>query len=214
MGLFILILLAFSNNGCSMNSCQATGARMLEYHFDKSLRSMEEFTKRLYARNPKYELDRSIRQKKIAAIFDEDKIWGELGGLPSQELLTAAFAKEPPVPDRVYLLGLGMAKSIREAYGLGDGKVMFVGLQIELARLERLHHNLSQVKWRLKSYRDADGELLFLTNGVCEDGYINMGYEVIMTEVLTRIEDDIYLRDGLPGKYLFDMSTMFLSVLI
>ena len=36
----------------------------------------------------------------------------------------------------------------------------------------------------------------------------------IMTEVLTRIQDDIYLRGGLPEKYIFDVSTLFLSILI
>ena len=41
-----------------------------------------------------------------------------------------------------------------------------------------------------------------------------MGFEVIMTEVMTMLKDDIYLRGGLPGKYIFDMSTLFVPLLI
>ena len=89
-----------------------------------------------------------------------------------------------------------------------------IGLQILLERLERLHYNISQVNWRLKTYKDEKGHLIFLTNAADEKGYINMGYEVIMTEILTRIKDDIYLRGGLPGKYVFNMSALFLSILL
>ena len=128
--------------------------------------------------------------------------------------MTAAFAEDTEEEDRVYLLGLGLAKSIRESYALDSDGFMLVGLQISLERLKRLHHNITQVNWRLKTHKGKNGELLFITNEVGEDGYINMGYEVIMTEILTRISDDIYLRGGLPGKYIFNMSTIFLSLLI
>jgi hypothetical protein len=41
-----------------------------------------------------------------------------------------------------------------------------------------------------------------------------MGYEVIMTRILTRIEDDIIMRGGLPGQYMFKMSTVFVGILL
>ena len=79
--------------------------------------------------------------------------------------------------------------------------------------MQALHLNVSQVNWRLKTYRDEGGGLLFLTNGAGEDGSLNMGYEVLMTQVLTRITDDIYLRGGLAGKYVFSMSsTIFVGI--
>jgi hypothetical protein len=114
----------------------------------------------------------------------------------------------------VYLLGLGLVKSIREAYGLDERTMLLSAMQIDLGRLERLYHNLSQVNWRLKTYKDKDGRLLFLTNAAGDDGYVNMGYEVLMTEILTRIQDDIYLRGGLSEKYFFNMSTMFMSIIL
>ena len=109
---------------------------------------------------------------------------------------------------------LDLIRSIEEAYELDENKVFLTGLQIPLERLERLHFNLSQVNWRLKTYRDEHGKLLFLSNEVGENGYINMGYEVLMTEVLTMVKDDIHLRGGLPQTYLFEMTSLFASLII
>ena len=191
-----------------------TDVRLIRYHVDENLRSLEEFTLRLYARNPKFEPDLLVRQRKMNRIFRGgfvvDADWGQKS---SRELLTAAFVPETSV-DRVYLLGLGMAKSIREAYQVTGSGLFVTGLQVEEEQLQRLHSNFSQVNWRLKTYRDEKGNLLFLTNGMGENGYLNMGYEVIMTRILTRIEDDIYLHGGLPEKHLFDMSALFLTILI
>ena len=205
----ILLLLAA---GCS--SIQPTGARIISYHAGQCLISVETFTQRLYAKNPKHEPDPARRREKLNGIFAGDKPTGEFSDQTSHELLTAAFAADTTYPDRVYLMGLGLVKSIREAYGLDEQPMLVTGMQIPLERLERLHHNISQVNWRLKTYRDKTGELVFQTNAVGENGYINMGYEVLMTEILTRIKDDIHLRGGLTGKYVFSMSTLFLSILL
>jgi len=190
-----------------------TDATIIEYHVRSYYTDLREFTTRLYARNPKYEKDQQKRQQKIDAIFQP-------GFFPkhfkkqktSAELLSTAFSPASEGQDRVYLLGLGLAKSINEAYGLDEMDLFWTGLQVPLERLQRLHFNLSQVNWRLKTYKDQAGNLLFLTNGMGENGYINMGYEVLMTRILTRIEDDIYMRGGLPNKYMFRMSTIFLTI--
>ena len=210
----LVILLLLSLGGCASNVIGPIDVRMLDYHADICLNSVEELTARLYPKNPKYEPDKAARQEKIDRIFHGEQPIGEFAGISSHELLTASFSLETEYQDRVYLLGLGLAKSIREAYGVDERTFFFSGLQIPLERLERLHHNISQVNWRMKTYRDEAGDLLFLTNEAGEDGYINMGYEVIMTEIMTRVSDDIYLRGGLPGKYLFNMSTMFMSILL
>ena len=191
-----------------------TNVRLIRHHVDENLRSLEEFVLRLYARNPKFETDLSLRQGKIDQIFHGSSGFGaDFRHKSSNEILTAAFAPETQ-GDRVYLLGLGMAMSVREAYHVAETGLFLTGLQIEEEQLQRLYSNFSQVNWRLKTYRDKKGDLLFLTNGMGENGYLNMGYEVIMTRILTRIEDDIYLHGGLPEKHLFDMSTLFLSILI
>ena len=87
-------------------------------------------------------------------------------------------------------------------------------MEISLSKLERLYHNISHVNWRLKVYRDEQDVLLFQTNEGGQGDYINMGYEVIMTEIMTRIKDDIAMRGGMPQKMIFDMSTLFLTILL
>lgn len=190
-----------------------TDISIIRHHVRQHRLSLLDFTTRLYAKNPRYEKDPLQRQRKLKAIFHNglpaEYVYAHR---PSHEILTAAFQKEAQETDRVYLLGLGLWKSVRDAYGVREEESLFSALQVSLERLQRLHHNISQVNWRLKTYRDKKGELLFRTNEVGEDGYINMGYEVIMTRILTRIEDDIAMRGGLPEKYAFRMSTIFVGI--
>ncbi len=219
-----LVLMVFVLVGCGFSGNRTTGVKefftpidvsIMRHHVQQYRGSLRELTTRLYAKNPKYEKDQSQQQRKIDSIFGSLPIWEQVYAFkPSQEILTAAFKAEVSEQDRIYLLSLGLWKSIREAYNVGDGDVFLSGLQISLVRLQRLHHNISQVNWRLKTYKDKKGKLLFVTNEVGENGYLNMGYEVIMTQILTRIEDDIIMRGGLPGKYMFNISTMFLGILI
>lgn len=218
----IICLVALSLAGCGLvsggnvpDAFTSTDVAIIRHHVEEHYKVLKEFTSRLYAKNPKFEPDPYERQRKLRFIFHNDlPVEFHYAYRPSHEVLTAAFAANPDYPDRVYLLGLGLMKSVREAYEGHEKHTFLTGLQIPLERLLRLHHNLSQVNWRLKTYKDARGELLFRTNEPGADGYLNMGYEVLMTEVLTRVKDDIYLRGGLPGKHIFNMSTLFLSILL
>ncbi|MBW2617070.1 MAG: hypothetical protein JRD02_12975, partial [Deltaproteobacteria bacterium] len=186
--------------------------QMINYHVREIDKSLEEFTRRLYLKNPKYEKDPEARHKKIQAIFHGGEMpVTEFNDKPSHEVLAAAFESDSTCSDRIFLLGLGLKKSVREAYSIEED-VFITSLQIRHGRLENLYVNINQVNWRLKVYRDEDGRLLFLTNEAGEGGYINMGYEVIMTEVLTRIKDDIYLRGGTPPKFAFSMASLFLVI--
>ncbi len=210
---FFLLTLSFVS-GCVGEAVIPTGAGIFHYHIQEDRRDLEKMIRRLYAKNPKYQPSRVMRHKRIAQIFHGRPLLDKYAGMPSNEVLSAAFAPDTSEPDRVFLLGLGMMKSIREAYGVDHKQIMITALQVPLERLQRLYRNLNQVNWRLKTYKDKQGRLLFLTNEKGADGYLNMGYEVIMTAILTRVQDDIYLRGGLPGKYIFDMSTMFVSIIL
>jgi len=192
-----------------------TDVSIIRHHMQQYRASLRDFTARLYAKNPKYEKDPAQQRRKIDSIFGPLPTVEQVYAFkPSHEILTAAFQGDVAEPDRIYLLSLGLWKSIREAYNVRDGDFFLTGLQVSLERLQRLHHNVSQVNWRLKTYKDKNGKLLFITNEAGEDGYINMGYEVIMTRILTRIEDDIAMRGGLPEQYMFRMSTMFVGIII
>ena len=154
------------------------------------------------------------RLKKIRGIFHGEELpYTDYNNQPSYKILEAAFQANPTYEDRVFLLSLGLVRSIRETYSIEEG-LFVASLRIPLEKLERLYHNVSHVNWRLKVYRDEGGDLLFLTNEAGEDGYINMGYQIIMTEILTRIKDDIFLRDGASPKLVFTMSTLFLPIIL
>lgn len=217
--LFLLPLTACSNkilgtNGSLSEAVIPTDAKLLTYHLGEYYKDLEEFTRRLYIKNPKYEPDLEARKQKIREIFHGSPLLpSPYRTMPSHKILTEAFARETQCPDRVFLLSLGLMKSIRETYQAKD-EVLLSSLQVSLESLRRLYGNISQVNWRLKVYRDEDGRLLFCTNEAGENGYINMGYEVIMTRILTRITDDIYLRGGSPPKFIFNMSTMFLAIVL
>ncbi len=221
-GLFIVacLLCIISLSACKTNNSIATAiapldAVIIQHHYLKNIQDLEKFTKRLYARNPKYEKNIEIRNKKLNSIFKQSREWhSKWQRKPSHTILTAAFALET-TEDRIYLLGLGLTKGLNETYGCKDkDDLLLCGLQIPLDRLQRYHFNLNQTNWRIKTYHDEKGELLFLSNGLGKNGYLNMGYEVLVTRISTRLDDDIFLRGGLPAKYLFKISTVFLSILL
>ena len=215
---FIIIMFSLLLAGCQggkerlKQAVVPVDVQIITYHVREIDKSLKEFTRRLYLKNPKYEKDPEVRHKKIQAIFDGGEMPDTgFNDKPSHNILAAAFEPGPTYPDRIFLLGLGLKKSIREAYSIEED-VFITSLQIPHGRLENLYVNISQVNWRLKVYRDEDGNLMFLTNEAGENGYINMGYEVIITEVLTRIKDDIYLRGGTPPKFAFNMASFFMAI--
>jgi hypothetical protein len=215
----ILIVVSLLLAGCQGGKEQLKQAitpvdvQIINYHVREIDKSLEEFIRRLYLKNPKYEKDPEARHKKIQAIFHGGEMPDTgFNDRLSHEILAAAFEPKPTYPDRVFLLGLGLKKSVQEAYSIEED-LFVTPLQIGNGRLENLYVNIGQVNWRLKVYRDEDGNLLFLTNEAGENGYINMGYEVIMTEVLTRIKDDIFLRGGSPPKFAFTMASFFMAIL-
>lgn len=216
----IIALIPLSITGCNRIGGQLeqaiipTDVQIMRYHVKGYYESLEEFTRRLYLKNPKYEKDLKTRKKKIRAIFyGEELPHTDYNNQPSHKVLEAAFGKKPTYEDRVFLLSLGLVKSIRETYTIKEG-LFVTTLKIPPEKLEILYHNISHVNWRLKVYRDDRGDLLFLTNEAAENGYINMGYEVIMTQILARIKDDIFLRHGAPPKLVFTMSTLFLPIIL
>ncbi|NIA19883.1 MAG: hypothetical protein GWP07_05580 [Xanthomonadaceae bacterium] len=219
LGSLLLLPVGCSKNFMGTNTSLGeavipTDAKLLTYHLAEHYKALEVFTRRLYAKNPKYEPDVKVREEKIQGIFHGSRLpFPSYRKMPSHEILTEAFAKEPQCSDRVFLLSLGLVKSVRETYQAKD-EVLLSSLQVPLENLQKLYRNISQVNWRLKVYRDEDGCLLFCTNEAGDDGYINMGYEVIMTRILTRVTDDIYLRGGSPPKFIFNMSTMFLAIIL
>ena len=220
--IFLLLLVPIALSGCSSKGgmggvLTSSDVLIVQHHLRQHYHCLEEFCRRLYLKNPKYEPDLEKRAQKLDLIFKKRKNLGTpYDNQASHEVLTAAFSTEPKDDDRIALLALGLRKSIDEGYGQSgpDDDTMITSLQISLDRLKKLYSNISQVNWRLKVYRNADQKLYFLTNEIAPEGHLNMGYEVLMTKILTRIEDDIYMRGGNPPNVIFRMSTMFFSLFL
>jgi len=214
---FVALLISCTFQGFKdnvRNTFTPSDTKIIKYHVQQDLRDIEDLMNRLYLKNPCYESSESMRRQKIDAIFRQGAVpeCNEYFSMPSNEILTMTFSPECACSDRVFLLGLGLAKSIREAYDI-ENQFFITGAQIPTERLARLYHNLNQVNWRLKTYYDKNGELMFRTNEAGDNGYINMEYEKIFTRMLTRTADDIYLRDGLMNNFIFRSTTVFLSIL-
>ncbi|MBN2809526.1 MAG: hypothetical protein JXR80_08555 [Deltaproteobacteria bacterium] len=220
--LFSLLTILFALGACGSRGgmqglLTSSDVLIIQHHLRQHYRCLEEFCRRLYLKNPKYESDVKKRRDKLAGIFKNRTLPDcDYDKLASHEVLTAVFSEGPDYYDRVALLGLGLRKSIDEGYGQAGPEEgsMVTSLQVSLELLKRLYSNISQVKWRLKVSRDDQQKLYFQTNALAPEGHLNMGYEVLLTKVLTRIEDDIYMRGGNPPNLIFNMSTMFLTLLL
>ena len=220
--IFLLLLVLTTLSGCGSKGgmggvLTSSDVLIVQHHLRQHYHCLEEFCRRLYLKNPRYEPDLKKRAQKLDLIFKKRKSLGTpYDNQASHDILTAAFSTDPKADDRIALLALGLRKSIDEGYGQDgpDEDTMITSLQISLDRLKRLYSNISQVNWRLKVYCDADQKLYFLTNEIAPEGHLNMGYEVLMTKILTRIEDDIYMRGGNPPNVIFRMSTMFFSLFL
>lgn len=233
----LLIFLSLLLAGCSSTSQQLVPALtspdvlIIRHHIEQNHIDIEEFCRRLYLKNPIYETNIAQRKYKLAAVFhppqpDSSAVnlstevqntataIASYAKLPSHKLLEAAFSPDPIDEDRILLLALGMSKSVVEGYDGYDKRTLLSGIQLSTKKLENLYANLQQLSWRLKTYRNSDGNLIFLTNAVDDSGYINMGYEVILTSLLTRTADDIFMRSGQTPNFIFTMSTMFLPLLL
>ncbi|MFA6499419.1 MAG: hypothetical protein WCV64_08830 [Desulfurivibrionaceae bacterium] len=137
-----------------------TEVGIVRHHLQQYRDFLRNFTVRLYAKNPKYEKDQAQQRRKIDSIFGPLATGEQVSAYkPSHEILTAAFQGEVSESGRAYLLSLGLWKSIREAYNIRDGDLFLSGLQVSLERLQRFHHNISQVNWRLKTCKDKGGKL-------------------------------------------------------
>jgi len=212
-----ILLCSCGDRGGMRGMLTSSDVLVIKHHVRQHYICLEEFCRRLYLKNPKYEPDYYRQAEKLITIFLEKKDLGSpFDYQASHEILTAVFAEDTLYKDRIALLALGLRKSIDEGYDQHGPYTnnMITSLQIPLERLKRLYCNLSQVNWRLKVCHDLSGELYFLSNEKAGDGHLNMGYEVLMTKVLTRIEDDIYMRGGNPPNVIFKMSTMFFSLFL
>ena len=115
----IRILICLSLLGCNVSgkhlkqAIVPTDVQIMRYHVKEYYKSLEEFTRRLYLKNPKYEKDLEMREKKIRGIFHGGELpYTNCNNQSSHKILEAAFGTNPTYEDRVFLLSFGLVKNI------------------------------------------------------------------------------------------------------
>ena len=107
----ILTLSGCGSKGGMGGVLTSSDVLIVQHHMRQHYKCLEEFCRRLYLKNPKYERDIKERGRKLRNIFKGRALpETTYDKLPSHEILTAAFSAAPSYHDRVALLGLGLRK--------------------------------------------------------------------------------------------------------
>jgi len=134
-------------------------------HLREMNRSMESLLVKLYKRNPR-ELQKSaaisIEQRRRQLFATPGRLlFSELDNRQGTEALELAFAPEF-AGDRVFAVMAGLRGMVRSSYNWKEEQFLLDSLDPQ--QLFDSARNLEILAWRLSNRRDAQGNLLLLTN--------------------------------------------------
>lgn len=149
-------------------------------------RLSRELTIKLYQRNP-----RELRtgppgmtlERRLSQLFDPPRRLAhpELEYRYGIDAVPLAF--DPDYEgDRVFALMAGITGMLSASYNYKDEFFLLDGLDQQ--KLYDSARNLEIIVWRLSNRRDADGELLLLSNGVSEEGILNLSFERLFGKLI------------------------------
>jgi hypothetical protein len=149
-----------------------------EINLQESLASARLLMEKLYRRNPR-EWRRGGYPSGEAAVdraFDPKFAWTfpELDHARGTDALQLAFRPEYS-GDRVFAFGVGLGSMLMQAYG--NRTEFFVLDELDPQKLYNAARNVEVAAWKLATARDAQGELLLLSNDIGSDGVQNLSYE-------------------------------------
>jgi hypothetical protein len=148
-----------------------------ELHLQESLASVRLLMEKLYRRNPR-ELKRSGFLTVEAAVergFDPKYRFRmpELKGAHGTAAIQLALRPEY-TGDRVFAFSVGLAGMIMLAYG--DKTEIYLTDALDAQRLYNAARNVEIAAWKLANARDAQGQLLLLSNEAAADAQ-NLSFE-------------------------------------
>ncbi len=158
---------------------------------------MKKLTEKLYRRNPaefrKGGLDNA--EAAVARIFDPVNHWhlSSRRNLDWQASINSAFA-EDYAGDRIEALMNGLLTMVMATYK--HKTEIYVLDTLDPQSLYNGARNIEIAVWRLSNAKNANGELLFLTNGVGPDGIANLSFErefgklIATQDLIARIIED------------------------
>ena len=169
--LFTLLLVLPVLNGCTgderlfKNLAKSDIDFVADAHLREMNRLMQSLLVKLYKRNPR-ELEKSVltsleqRQRQIFATPGR-LAFAELDNRQGTEALELAF-REDFTGDRVFAIMVGMVTMVRSSYNWQEEQFLFDSLDPQA--LFDSARNLEILAWRLSNRRDAQGNLLLLSN--------------------------------------------------
>jgi hypothetical protein len=164
-----------------------------ETHLEESLAIVQNLGEKLYRRNPREWRKGPTKSAEaaIARAFDRSQEWrfSELGYVRGTEAIHLAFRPDFG-GDRVFALTVGLASMLYEAYG---GKEEFYIIDtVEPKPVYNAARNIEIAVWKLSNARDANGQLMLLSNEPSGDPP-NLSFErefgklIVLQDVLARI---------------------------
>lgn len=144
----------------------------------EAIASLKLLAEKLYRRNPAELLKNTVdtRETAIAAIFDPIRHWhlSPRRHLDWQASLNNAFSNDY-TGDRIDALMRGLLTMIMAAYDHKTGFYMLDSLDPQ--KLYNSARNIEIAVWRLSNARNAEGDLLLLSNGNDPNGVPNLSFE-------------------------------------
>lgn len=173
-----------SDRGFHIQSLMKTDVDLIaEYHQHRTLGLLRELMEKLYRRNPReWRKGGSTSMDDAVARVFESKDWRlpELRGAHGIEAMRLAFDEDYD-SDRVLALIAGLCGMVIESY---NGKTEFFMFDdLDAQRLYNAARNVEIAAWKLRTARDADGDLLLLSTSLDRDDP-NLSFERLIGKII------------------------------
>ena len=157
---------------------------MMEVNIIEIRSILRELTAKLYLRNPR-ELKRSSfpsAEENINRIFSRTTNWNyrEIDGVYGTDAINLSL-RDNYEGDRVFAFMMGLTSMLMSSYENKTEFFMFDG--IDPQGLYNSARNIEIAVWKLSNNRDAEGELLILSNSMRE-GDTNLSYERLFGKLI------------------------------
>jgi len=140
----------------------------------------------LYKRNP-----RELAKADLLISERLDMLFASYGSLQFEELGTATetelmeLALHPEFEgDRVFCLMAGLVGMINHCYNY-QSEFHYLNIDLNEQKLYNSARNIERLSWRIKRAKDAQGQLLLITNGLSKNN-LNLSYERLFGKLIAK----------------------------
>lgn len=155
-----------------------------ELHLRETRSQLEELTIKLYKRNPRQlaKADLLISERLDMLFSGYGSLqFDELGAGSETELMELALNPEFE-GDRVFCLMAGLIGMINHSYNY-QSEFHYLNIDLDEQKLYDSARNIERLSWRISRARDANGELLLLTDGLDKND-LNLSYERLFGKLI------------------------------